>query len=348
MPRRPWEFDVFTALNATFDAASIFLCLYLVVQRIRPHLHAKRQPATHAQNAVPQVQSLWSRKRPHLAVFTATVTALWHLVRVLLVLFLSFNAMRIEHAEQTSDPASLDDIDATQNLEDQRLSALVRPPAIWGVKVLPVLMVLSRAGIIALFAFPRKLSPPSVPESTEPVTPGSPSSPRMAKMSVASKRGEPPSSTPALPSDIPSSPVWEFVRTIPGRVYGPSQNLYLVAFYLWLAYAAVAVPFTYHPLWYFDTPRLEPITSLYLASFLKDASRVKGLSVKDKVRRYRLVDLNGTLTPLQRQRGIVSFQRVVYIRWAALLVMALGFPVEVGWRLGLEGSVMYILWRIEI
>ncbi|CAG8595396.1 11042_t:CDS:2, partial [Acaulospora colombiana] len=77
--------------------------------------------------------------------------------------------------------------------------------------------------------------------------------------------------------------LWHFLSDLPSRVHGPRQNLYLLAFYFCIATLITFLPFTYHFVWYIDTPRIEFVATLYLAAVLQDSKNVPGLSNKEKV-----------------------------------------------------------------
>lgn len=286
MPRLPWELDVFTSINAGYDVLSLCIGIFLIVTRTRQSLLATKKPSppTNSQPLL-HTPSLWTRKRLSLVLFATTVTVIWHLIRLLLVGILSYSAARHAHSEE-SQPAYMDDMDAEQIAGDGRVSTLMEPPAVWGVMLLPFLMLFSRGAIILLFAFPKKQALSSTAATTTEVVPESPkdivpSSPRHGKHAKPTSPTVPQQTT-FVPTP-PPSPTWEFIRSLPGLLYGPNQNLYMLAFYMCIATAIIIVPFTYHIVWYLDTPRLEPVASLYLAGVLKDATRVKNLTSKEKV-----------------------------------------------------------------
>lgn len=170
-------------------------------------------------------------------------------------------------------------------------------PALYCVLALPILIALSRVLLVALFAFSKKASFPasaSAPANTtatssvpsSPVSPKSPSSPKVKQ------RGQSPftqvtgainsTSIPPAVTAAPS-PAWTFIESLPSRVHGPNQNLYLLAFYICTLYAVTFMPFSYNLVWYLDTPRVEFVSTLYLAGILQDAKNVPGLSTRERV-----------------------------------------------------------------
>ncbi|KIM34173.1 hypothetical protein M408DRAFT_91655, partial [Serendipita vermifera MAFF 305830] len=327
--RSSWLLDLPTTLNSGFDTICLSLGIYILVTRLRTSdISSKPSQTTTSALTTP---SLWTRKRLSILCASALATTLVQLTRILLIASLSYDAYRTAAAAVAP---GTDDKPTQDN-------PLMRPPALYGVLALPVFTFFSRGLLILLFALPtttkkHPLAPPPTPSSPVVSTQHAiPPSPRPRKGSVAPnspKESSFPLADGPLPPHLahPPSPIWQFVSSLPSRLYGPTQNLYLIAFYSCILFACIFVPFSYHTYWYFDIPRIELVLSLYLAAILRDAKNVPGLTVKEK-----------------RARGIPTLERVVYARWLGLAILFLEVPVETLWKVLLDGSVMFILWRAD-
>jgi hypothetical protein len=267
----------------------------------------QRSSSTQGLTAPPQTNiptySIWSRKRWDLVAAATVATFLWHSLRLIIVVLLSMHSVRhakLKH-EAEMKAANSTDGEVPSPIEIEESNPFTEQPALFIVTTLPAIAVISRIFIIAAFAWVQKsFFPLSVNTNSQSSTPmlHSPSSPspRTPKQEVILKskheqdaHRNPTSPTsahnksaPPVPTTPPSS-IWTFVSDLPARVHGPRQNLYLLAFYICIGMLVTLVPFTYHVIWYFDTPRIELVTTLYLAAVLQDSKNVPGLTNKEKV-----------------------------------------------------------------
>lgn len=268
-----WAIDVPTAIHSGFDLLCLSIGTYILLTRSRQHQQSTVTPSPTPLTITP---SLWARKRLPLLLGSTLSTCLVHLIRILLIVSLTLDANRLnaEHAKTAPGPSDtpLPEI----------INPLTRPPALYGVLALPALMLLSRGLLILAFALPATRKLTVVPAPSSPViTTTVPASPRPRKGSVA--RATSPTTNDTVSHNPPPSPIWQFISSLPGRLTGPTQNLYLLAFYACIGSACILVPFSYDTYWYLDVPRLEFVLSLYLAAVLQDAKNVPGLTTKEKV-----------------------------------------------------------------
>ncbi|PVG04580.1 hypothetical protein CPB86DRAFT_692648 [Serendipita vermifera] len=317
-----WQFDPLIVANATFDVVCFSTCLYLLAP-IR-----QRSSSMQGSTASPQTNistpSIWSRKRWDLVTAATVATLLWHFLRFVLVVVLSFHSVRHAKLQHEAEMKAANSTEGTVSgpIEIDAGNPFTQQPAFFIVTVLPALAVISRAFIVSAFAWVQKSFAPlssTVTGKHEQEAPKSPASPTYANQ----KTSLPVSSSSQLS-------LGHFLTDLPARIHGPRQNLYLLAFYFCIAALITFVPFTYHFVWYIDTPRIEFVATLYLAAVLQDSKNVPGLSNKEK-----------------RQRGIPSFQRLVNLRWLGLLVLFVDFFNELVWRAILDGTMVFIIWRFD-
>ncbi|KAG8844055.1 hypothetical protein FRC20_003633 [Serendipita sp. 405] len=283
---------------------------------------------TQTASPIPTSFSIWANKRFWIVTTSTIAALLWHLNRLLLIVALSWDT--IHHGDSGGGGEAKkqgEEWDEEEGEAQGKVSnPFLRPPAMYIVFFLPVVLVLSRALLLASFGFPKRAKSSSSSSSSS-------SSPndrdekqqqqRHASTTTTTNTNTTNTSTPSLFSVV--------LDTVTSRMYGSNQNGYMLAFYVCMLGLVTFVPFTYSPVWYFDTPRVEFVTSLYLAGVLKDAERVKkGLSAKEK-----------------RQRGLSSFEHLVRLRWFVTLLTILGVGPEFGARFVFDGSVLFALYKLE-
>ncbi|KAG8818557.1 hypothetical protein FRC17_010790, partial [Serendipita sp. 399] len=235
-------------------------------------------------NAPPPTFSVWAHKRQWIVLTSVLATGLWHLNRLLLIVVLSLDTIRRGDNTSNSNGNSNSSGDGFEWEEEERKRSenpLRRAPAVYIVVFLPAVLVLSRLLLVASFAFPTGMNPS--PSSSSAVSSSSNNDEKLIKSPTTTTTKTLPSpSSPPLSRRSSSSSLLA-LDTLTSRMYGSRRNVYMLAFYACVGGMLALVPFTYNPVWYFDTPRIELMTSLYLAGVLQDAERVKrGLSAKEK------------------------------------------------------------------
>ncbi|KAG8847099.1 hypothetical protein FRB91_000194 [Serendipita sp. 411] len=276
---------------------------------------------TQTASPIPTSFSIWANKRFWIVTTSTIAALLWHLNRLFLIVALSWDT--IHHGDGSSGEAKKQDEgwDEEGEAQGKVSNPFLRPPAMYIVFFLPVVLVLSRALLLASFGFPKRGAKSSSSSPND----------RDEKQQQQQRHATTTTTTTTNTNTTTTSLFSVVLDTITSRVYGSNQNGYMLAFYVCMLGLVTFVPFTYSPVWYFDTPRVEFVTSLYLAGVLKDAERVKkGLSAKEK-----------------RQRGLSSFEHLVRLRWFVTLLTILGVGPEFGARFVFDGSVLFALYKLE-
>lgn len=317
-PHSHWEIDITTASSVLFDVVCFAVCLYTLATQILQLSTAQssaKSPTSSgvASGVATREYSVWKNKR-RLPMLTATLaTLLWHAGRLSLVVILSLEAIRTRQP-----PAGATEEDEYA-YEERSNNPFLRPPAVYIVLALPAFTLVSRTSIIALFAFQK-----SHKWHQETTAHKKGSTQRRRSTSHGTEAAE--TAVAGKTSRI-FDRVMQYIVDLRLRLYGPTQNLYLVAFYLCTGLAIMFVPFTYNLIWYLDTPRLEFMSTLYLAGIVSDASL---FSSSEK-----------------RRRGITHLRNLVNIRWFALGLMFFRLGHDVVWRFLLDGTAVQLLWKLH-